>query len=127
VATAATRKRPQDATGRQAEDLASAHQAELEERAKEMAMITSNAADDLQNKVVDYSQGGIDITPVPDDDVQVAEVVEVKEAFKTMRVNTKLDMVTFGHRNHYNFEVGPTYKVPEPLYRTLDEKGYVWH
>lgn len=155
-----TRKRPNDATGRKAEELAALHAAELEERAKEMAIITETNQQGLENTLVDYTQGppaapvvevpepgdgrvagpdkgGLDTSGLvdhamdqaqkPAPELEVRRAVQVREVTKTMRVNTKLEMVTYGAGRHYDFEVGPTYRVGIDLYEMLDEKGYVWH
>jgi hypothetical protein len=53
--------------------------------------------------------------------------VEVKQPYRTVRINSDLDQMTFGAGHHYDFERGRSYKLPAELADHLDSKGFVWH
>lgn len=121
-----TAARAGDFTGKQKAELAAKHAEEQKEKAKSVALATATA--DAEEKEP------VDLTPVqPEvqedvvDDVAVARDVDVKEEIKSFRVNEDLEMVTIGHGNHYNFEVGRTYRAPKSIYDYLDERGFIWH
>lgn len=118
---AGSTKRAADFTGRQAEKLASKHAEEQAAKAKSVAMVTA-AAVKADQETVDYSAGTVEV---------VAEdgetIVEVKQRNVKVRVNTTLEQLTFGKDNHYDFEEGREYVVPEALAVHLEEKGLLWH
>lgn len=111
-------KRPGDVTGRKAQLLAEEYKEEQKAREGEIALMTAEAAEERRETV--------DITP-RSNEVQVGNSVEVEVPMKTFRVNTTLDMMTFGHGNNYDFEEGRVYKAPKYIYDHLEEKGFVWH
>jgi len=105
---AASRKSPQDATGRKAALLAEANADKLAERAGEISTINP--------------------MPVVESDTEVTVgAVSVDTPTRKMRVNTDLEQVTIGHGNNYDFYRGQTYTVPVEVYNHLDERGLVWH
>lgn len=112
-----SKKRPGDITGRKAEMLAAQHQDELKARAAEISLM--NEADEAAKLEV------VSLIPERRDVEQGAVRVEVP--FKTIRVNTTLENMTYGHGVDYTFEEGRTYKVPREVADHLEEKGYVWH
>lgn len=117
--TARSQKRPQDVTGRLAEELAATHAEELAEKSRTTALVTSQRAEDQSNKVVDYSKE----KPV----VEVAKTVEVRDAFTTIRTNCDLEQVTIGKGTSFDFEMGMRYRVPVHVADHLEEKGLLWH
>lgn len=109
---ASSRKSPRDATGRKAVELAEKNAEALAERAGEISTINP-----LPEVIVEADV----------DDVEVSDTVEVKEAFRMLRVNTDLEEITIGRGNIYTFKRGHKYKVPAHVYDHLEEKGYVYH
>jgi hypothetical protein len=130
------RKRPADFTGRQSEILNDQKAAEKQEAASRMALLTEAQAEE-NNTIVDYT--GADI-PLPE--VQVQEV-EINDPYRTIRVNTKIEQMTFGRRvqspgdpEHgipaimgdlpvYTFEEGRSYRVPRDMAEHLQRLGYL--
>jgi hypothetical protein len=117
----ASTKRAADFTGKQAEKLAAQHAEEQAARAASVAMVTA-AAVKADQEPVDYSAGP---TQVVADDGET--VIEVKQSNVKIRVNTTLEQLTFGKDNHYDFEEGREYVVPQALADHLEEKGLLWH
>lgn len=114
----AAKARPRDFTGAQKAKLASEHAEELKAREKEIAMMAETEAE-ARKEVVDLTA---------DREVEVEQVTPtVKPKHMTMRVNDKLEQMTYGVGNYFDFEPGTTYKVPVDLYEHLDALGYVWH
>ncbi|MEV4576034.1 hypothetical protein AB0K16_22590 [Nonomuraea jabiensis] len=113
---AASRRSPRDATGRRADELAEAHAETLAERAGEISTI---------NPLPEVVVSDADISA--DDEIELTSEVEVKVAYKKMRVNTDLDDVTIGRDYQKTFKRGVEYKVPAFVYDHLEEKGYVYH
>jgi len=128
------RKRPADFTGIQSERLN--EEKKVERAASKIAMV--NAVDEVSGpQFVDYT--GADI-PLPE--VEVHEV-EVNNPYRTIRVNTKIEQMTFGRRvmdpgdpQHgippimgdlpmYNFDEGKSYRVPKDMAEHLEAKGYL--
>lgn len=141
---------PTDATGREKARLQEAHAKEIKANQGRMSMTVAAEAEQ-NNDIVDLSEHDNpadrqtdelnrrgpqvqpadaqknlveDLGPVPqfeENDLEVANPT------RTMRVNTPLEQMTFGHGTSYNFELGRRYKVSKPLYDHLDELGYVYH
>lgn len=128
------RKRPADFTGLQTEKLN--EEKKVERAAAKIAMV--NATEEVTGpEFVDYT--GSD-TPLPE--VEVHEV-EVNDPFRTIRVNTKIEQMTFGRRvmnpgdpergiapimgdlPTYTFEEGKSYRVPKEMAEHLGSKGYL--
>lgn len=63
----------------------------------------------------------------PPQEIVRQQAPTVEASFRIMRVNTDLPDVTIGKDNHFTFREGTRYKVPEYVYKHLDEKGYVYH
>lgn len=113
-------KRPQDVTGRKAEQLQEEHAEELAERAKEIGLINAVKTDGLDEP--------IELKPNEKPEVQVAkEVRSAKEPYVNIRLNCDLDDVTIGYGNTYNFKAGQVYRVERHIADYLDERGFVWH
>lgn len=120
-----TQTRAGDLTGQKKAELAEKHAAEQEAKAKSVALATAEAAAEAKEPV--------DLTPrkEPVEEKKVGEVVvtdvDVSEGKKTFRVRENLEMVTIGHGNYYDFEMGREYTAPQHIYDHLEEKGLVWH
>jgi hypothetical protein len=110
---ATARKPAGDLTGRQAEALAAARDAEAKERAKTMATATIVAESEKSTTVVDL--------------VDKPKPAVVEEAAREIRVNANLTDVVIGQGNYYTFEVGVPYRVPAFVANHLEEKGLIWH
>ena len=135
------RKRPQDVTGRKAEELAAARAEELAEKAKHIAMVTAQTAAEKDRTVDLTGDRPVEVETEDDEprdaaaDVQgvqaasqvVAKPVAVSEAYRVIRTNCDLEQVTIGHGTSWNFEQGVRYKVPKHVADHLEEKGLVWH
>lgn len=134
------RKRPADFTGIQTERLNAEQKAEREARSREVALV--NAESEIEDqKVVDYT--GAD-EPLPELDIKP---VEINEPFRTIRVNTKIEQMTFGRQvmdvghglpgdsdyrppimgsiPQFNFEEGRSYRVPREMAEHLQRLGYL--
>jgi hypothetical protein len=128
------KKRPADFTGIQTERLN--EQKKVERAAAKIAMV--NATDEVTGPdFVDYS--GADI-PLPE--IEVREV-EVNNPYRAIRVNTKIENMTFGRKitdpgdpdngippvmgdlPMYNFDEGKSYRVPKAMAEHLGSKGYL--
>jgi hypothetical protein len=116
---ATARKPAGDLTGRTAEKLAAARDAEAKERAKTMATATIVAESEKATTVVD-------LVDRPKPEVEEKPVV-VEEAPREIRVNTNLTDVVIGQGNYFTFEVGVPYRVPAFVANHLEEKGLIWH
>lgn len=115
-----TRRRSQDYTGSQADKLAKERDEAAAARAAEITM-TQQATEQAKEEVVDY------VSP-PQDEAPVAQhSVEVRQPYRTVRINSDLEQVTYGAGNHYDFERGRTYKLPADFADHLDRQGFVWH
>lgn len=139
------RKRPADFTGIQAERLAEEKKEEVAARAKEIALVHQEQ-EEQANKVVDYT--GAD-TPL--EEVVIAPAVEINEPYRTIRVNTKIEQMTFGRQvvtperlekdpstgetirvpavmgsiPQFNFDEGVSYRVPKEMADHLQRLGYL--
>ncbi len=113
-------KRPQDFTGRLAQQKAAEHAEELVEKARTTALINAQNEAERVGTVVDY-------TAKPEARVEVAETVEALPEEVTIRVNCDLEQVTIGKGTSFDFETGRKYKVPRFVAEHLEEKGFVWH
>lgn len=128
------RKRPADFTGIQTERLN--EEKKVERAAAKIAMV--NATEDVTGpSFVDYTDADI---PLPE--IEVHEV-EVNNPYRTIRVNTKIENMTFGRKiehpgdpEHgipavmgglpmYNFDEGKSYKVPREMAEHLEARGYL--
>lgn len=121
----ASKTRPGDVTGRQAEALTAANAKEIRERQGSLGLITAPAPE-FEDTVTDLSAVKKQIMrpEVTESDV---EVVEVQRPEREIRVNSDLVDCTIGVDNHYTFEEGKRYRVPAHVADHLEEKGYVWH
>ncbi|WPH58279.1 hypothetical protein SEA_LUCKYSOCKE_79 [Streptomyces phage LuckySocke] len=119
---ATARKRSGDFTGQQTEKLQAEHAETLKQRAQEISLMAEVEAEE-NAKPVDYTKGP---TPRPEQDLEVAEEVELREPTRTIIPNTNLESVTFGAGNHYTFEEGRKYVVPRELADHLSSKGLLW-
>ncbi|WP_019629565.1 hypothetical protein [Actinomadura atramentaria] len=118
MAPRASSKRAGDLTGVRKEKLAKQHADEQAERAKEVALIDAAEAEPKLVDLTDDHPEPIEVEPAP----------ELEKPTRTMRVNEKVEQMTFGSPHDvFDFEPGITYRVPTPLYKHLDEKGYVYH
>lgn len=120
---ATARKRAGDFTGRQTEELQAQNAEQLKQRAQEISMMAEVEAEE-NAKPVDYTKGPT--PPAVQDDLEVAETVELLEPTRTIIPNTSLESVTFGAGNHYSFEEGRKYVVPRELADHLSSKGLLW-
>jgi len=131
------RKRPADFTGIQSERLAEEKAVAKKEASARIAMVTAeNEA--AKDGIVDYT--GAD-TPLP---ITVeAQELEINNPYRTIRVNTKIEQMTFGRKvmnpgdpergippvmgdmNTFNFEEGQAYRVPATLADHLGRLGYL--
>lgn len=111
------RRRPQDFTGREADRLAKERDEAAERAANELTMVQS-AEREVKSEVVDYATPELSKPAGP---------VEVRQPYRTVRINTDLEQVTYGAGHHYDFEQGRTYKLPTDFADHLDAKGFVWH
>ena len=121
-AASVSRKSPTDMTGRRKVELAEENAEALRLREGEITLLNAAA--------VEEKSGIVDLTePKKAPPVVVPEVldVEVVEATREFRVNTKIENMTMGHGNSYDFEEGRTYRTKKPVYDRLEELGYVWH
>jgi hypothetical protein len=91
----------------------------VERAAAKIAMV--NATDEVTGPdFVDYT--GSD-TPLPE--IEVHEV-EIKNPYRTIRVNSKIENMTFGIGTPLlNFDEGKSYRVPKEMADHLDSKGYL--
>jgi hypothetical protein len=120
----ATRRRPGDHTGRIKEQLAKEREAELREAATRMSVVTELP----EGAISEVDE--IEVANTDDLDAKPPTLVDDAEpSLMTMRVSDKVEQMTFGNdsKKQWNFEPGFTYRVPTPIYRHLDEKGYVYH
>jgi hypothetical protein len=117
------RKRPGDLTGIMTEQLQKENQAELKERAKEIALM-AEVQNEINDVPVDYSAGPL--TAVPTDDLEVSKDIELETPTRTIIPLVTLEQVTFGAGKHYDFEEGHKYVVPVELARHLSSKGLLW-
>jgi len=115
-----SRKRPADFTGRQTEKLAAEHAEEQAAKAETVSMVTAKAVA-ANREVVDYS-GKSAVEEAEDGTTITVDAPSVK-----VRVNSTIEMLTFGHGNHYDFEEGREYSVSPALAAHLESKGLVWH
>lgn len=118
---AQNRARPTDYTGRQRAKLADDHAEVVRAREDQIAMV--NAA---QAEMDDAVHDMVGDAPVKSLNEQ-GEVVYVEPEAKTIRVNTKIEHMTFGAGTDYNFEEGQLVRVPAVVADHLEELGYVWH
>lgn len=114
-------RRPQDYTGRQADELAAKRDQEKADRAEELSMITQAEVDHAALDEV------IDLTEKPAPAVATSAEIVTRSPKRKVRVNTDLENTTFGHGNHYNLKVGQQYMLPTDFADHLEKLGFVWH
>lgn len=118
--------RPGDLTGRNKARLVKENAEALAARENEISLMQEQAERERDETVHDVVP--IDFSaPAPAEPIEVSDVVEVEIPMITFRVNTPIEMMTFGHGNHFDFEEGVKYRAPKPLYDHLDALGYIWH
>src|SRR5258708_7871223 len=103
---ATTRRRPQDFTGREADRLAKERDEASVRDAAQLTMVMQAEQDEKAHEVI-----ALPVPPAPPEP-ELGAVVEVKQPYRTVRINSTLDQMTFGAGNHYDFEQGRTYKLP---------------
>lgn len=133
-------KRPADFTGRQTEKLNEELKSEREARSREVALVNAEQ-EQTSTQVIDYT--GAD-EPLPELEIKP---VEINEPFRTIRVNTKIEQMTFGRQvlnpghglpgdsdyippimgsiPQFNFEEGRSYRVPREMAEHLQKLGYL--
>lgn len=131
-------KRPADFTGLQSERLQAERAAEQQDAANRMALLTAQQQIE-SNVLVDYTGSG---EPLP-----VAEVkpAEVNSPYRTIRVNSKIEDMTYGREvldpgdlngdpprppimgsiTRYTFEEGRPYRVTKEMADHLNRLGYL--
>ena len=111
-----------DVTGRQREEMIKANAEALAARAGEMSMAT--AAKDYKDatEVVDMTTPS---TPTVIDEVESVGVSLADDSV-VVRVAEDIEMMTIGVGNHYSFQAGKKYKVPQNVATHLKEKGYLY-
>jgi hypothetical protein len=117
------RKRVGDLTGIETQRLQKEHQDELKKRQTEIAMM-NELETEYSDIPVDYSAGPI--TSVVQNDLELADEIEVEAPTRTISPNTTLESVTYGQGQHYSFEEGTKYVVSLDLARHLESKGLLW-
>jgi hypothetical protein len=125
-----------DFTGQKQQRLEADKSEAKKEAAKRVAMV-NEVEREVNNEVIDYT--GADI-PLPEVEVQE---VEINDPYRTIRVNTDINQMTFGRRvqdpgdiEHgippvmgdipmYNFEEGRSYRIPKDMADHLQRLGYL--
>ncbi|MFD9941564.1 MULTISPECIES: hypothetical protein [Nonomuraea] len=105
---AVSRKSPTDLTGRKAAELAEERAEELKARAGEITTLTGIPQE------------------VDDEEIVVADAVEVDVPTRKIRVLEDLEDICVGVGTSYTFLRGKTYTVPAHVAAHLEEKGYTW-
>jgi hypothetical protein len=122
----ASRKPPQDVTGRMAEKLAEQHAEELAGRAGQITTITGTVSTTPDGETeVDYTAHMT--APEAKDAGGIKIGGNKKAATRRIQVNCDLENVTIGIGNNYTFKRGVWYTVPAGVAAYLDAKGLVWH
>lgn len=141
---------PGDFTGRQKARLQKEAAERQAEEAQRLTMITADQERAKSDEVVDYTNvkktrlkptgPGTQQDPEPVDlsgeakdevidtsrgEVAVAEPVKVERTAVLVRARYDLEQVTIGHGNHYNFEAGRRYRIPEDAAIQLSERELV--
>ena len=141
---------PGDFTGRQKARLQKEAAERQAEEAQRLTMITADQERAKSDEVVDYTNvektrlkptgPGTQKDPEPVDlsgeakdevidtsrgEVAVAEPVKVERTAVLVRARYDLEQVTIGHGNHYNFEAGRRYRIPEDAAIHLSERELV--
>lgn len=112
--------KPGDVTGKMREQLASEHVEELQARAEEMSLATAQAAEKLENEVIDATKPH-PVTVIVDEAKPVGKQDDTVE----IRVVENIDSMTFGAGNHYSFKAGQKYRVTRAVASHLASKGYL--
>jgi len=110
-------------TGRKKAQLADDNAEAVRLREGEISLLNAAAAEEKENGVIDLTEPKRVEVPV----VEEVQDVEVEEPVREFRVNTKIENMTVGHGNMYDFDEGRTYRTKKSVYDRLDELGYVWH
>jgi len=110
-------------TGRKKAQLADDNAEAVRLREGEISLLNAAAAEEKENGVIDLTEPRRVEVPV----VEEVQDVEVEEPNREFRVNTKIENMTVGHGNLYDFEEGRTYRAKKHVYDRLNELGYVWH
>ena len=121
-AASVSRKSPTDMTGRLKAQLADDNAEALRLREGEITLLNAASAEEKKG-VIDLTEPKKVEAPVA---VQTVDV-EVVDATREFRVNTKIENMTIGHGNSFDFEEGRTYRTKKFVYDRLEELGYVWH
>jgi hypothetical protein len=132
------RKRPADYTGKLSEQLNAEKKIEKQDAATRIAMVTA-AASEAKNDVIDYTDSSDPVREV------VPQQVEVNTPYRMIRVNSRIDQMTYGREvldpgdysanpprpaimgpmKYYTFEEGQLYKVPSDVAEHLQDIGYI--
>lgn len=133
-----SQKRPQDVTGKLAEQLAAEHAEQLAEKSRSLSLVTAQVEEDNKHKIVDYSDpakpivldaretGEVD-SPYLADPIDMEINVEEVDRVVTVRTNCDLEQVTIGHGTSFDFQMGVRYRVPVHVAEHLGEKGLLWY
>lgn len=112
--------KPGDVTGKMREQLANEHAEDLQARAAEMSLATAQAAEKLENEVIDATKPH-PVTVIVDE----AKPVGKQEDTVEIRVVENIESMTFGAGNHYSFKAGQKYRVTRAVAKHLEAKGYL--
>ena len=122
-AASVSRKSPADYTGRLKAQLSEDNAVAVRLREGEISLLNAAAAEEKENTIIDLTEPVRVVVPV----VEEVQDVEVVEAVREFRVNTKIEKMTVGHGNLFDFDEGRTYRAKKHVYDRLDELGYIWH
>lgn len=131
-------KRPADFTGLQSERLQQSKAAEQQDAATRMALLTAQQKIESET-LVDYTGSG---EPLPE---AVVKKAEVSSPYRTIRVNSKIEDMTYGREvldpgdldadpprppimgaiTRYTFEEGRPYRVTREMADHLNRLGYL--
>jgi hypothetical protein len=130
------KKSPMDFTGQKQQKLEAEKSEARTEAAKRVALV-NQVEQEVKNEIIDYT--GADV-PLPEVEVQE---VEINDPYRTIRVNTDINQMTFGRRvidpgdmEHgipsrmgdipmYTFKEGQSYRVPKDMAEHLQRLGYL--
>jgi hypothetical protein len=119
-----------DYTGAQAERLQKEHAGELLERQGQIGLVNEVPPQaDLDGIFDPFTGGLVDADGAAEAVEDTSPVEEVAwdggGGYRTLRVNTDIDEMTYGVGNTFSLKRGVRYRVSEDLYSWLDSKGLV--
>ena len=112
-------KKPTDVTGRKRAEAQAQHEAEQQDRAAEMSMVSAQKENQL-NETIDATVPNR-ATVIVDNPVEIS----TEEDSVTIRVIADIEHMTLGVGNVYSFKAGQKYKVSKHVAQHLEEKGYL--